>query len=479
MSMSKLQQIAGLVMTLVAVVLMPVIAAAQGTAPSSDEARAIAKEAYIYGYPLVDHYRIQHSYFVDRAGPEYKGPWNEVHNTARVYTPDDRTIQSPNSDTPYSFVGADLRAEPLVISVPAVEPGRYYSAQFVDAYTHNFAFVGSRTTGNGASRFLLAGPRWSGEKPEGVASVIRSETEFAYVMLRTQLFGPKDIANVKQVQAGYRVQTLSSYLRRPAPAAPAIDFPRPLSVAEQRSSLEFFNLMNFVLQFCPPHPSEQALMQRLGRLGVGAGRHFDAQALSPETKAAIAAGMAEAWQALAVLDRQLASGEITSGDLFGSRERLRNNYLYRMRAAVGGIYGMDKEEALYPIYYVDATGRKLDGATQRYTMRFAPGQLPPANAFWSLTMYELPSRTLIRNPLERYLINSPMLPELKRDADGGITLYIQHESPGKDKESNWLPAPQGAFFAGLRIYWPKPEALNGEWKRPALQPAAPASNTNP
>lgn len=475
--MPTLHRIAAFVVSLIGGLLLPAIACAQSTALSTDEARAIAKEAYIYGYPMVDHYRIQHSYFVERAGPEYKGPWNQVHNTARVYTPDDRAIQSPNSDTPYSFIGADLRAEPLVISVPQVEPGRYYSLQFVDAYTHNFAYVGSRTTGNAAGRFLLARPGWSGEKPEGVASVIRSETDFAFIMIRTQLFGPQDIDAVKKVQAGYRVQTLSSYMGRPAASAAAVDFPRPLSVAEQRSSLEFFNLLNFVLQFCPPHPSEQALMQRLSRLGVGARRHIDVQALSPAMKTAIEAGMADAWQALAVLDKQLASGEITSRDLFGSRERLRNNYLYRMRGAVGGIYGMDQEEALYPVYYVDATGGKLDGAGQRYTMRFAPGQLPPVNAFWSLTMYELPSRTLVGNPIGRYLINSPMLPGLKRDADGAITIYLQHDSPGKDKEANWLPAPEGPFFAALRLYWPKPEALNGEWKRPALQPVATALRT--
>lgn len=445
-------------------------AAAQPAPLSADEARAIARDAYVYGYPLVDHYRIQHSYFVDRGSAEYKGPWNQIHHSARVYTPDDRAIQSPNSDTPYSFIGADLRAEPLVISVPAVEPGRYYSLQFVDAYTHNFAYVGSRTTGNGAGRFLLAGPGWSGEKPRGVDSVIRAETGFAFVMLRTQLLGPQDIPNVKQVQAGFGVQTLSSYLGRAAPVAPAVEFPRPLSVAQERSSLEFFNLLNFVLQFCPVHPTEQGLMDRFARLGIGAGRHIDIPAMSPQMKAAIEAGMADAWQSLAGLDAKLASGELTSRDLFGSRERLRNNYLYRMRATVGGIYGMDQEEALYPIYYVDADGRRLDGAGQGYTMRFAPGQLPPVNAFWSLTMYELPSRTLIRNPLDRYLINSPMLLGLKRDADGAVTLYIQSDSPGKDKESNWLPAPKGPFFAALRLYWPKAEALGGEWKRPALQP---------
>lgn len=444
------------------------VAHAAGLSPG--EARAIAKEAYIYGFPMVDHYRIQHSYFVDRHGTEYKGPWNEVHNTARVYTPADRTIQSPNSDTPYSFIGADLRAEPLVISVPAVEAGRYYSAQFVDAYTHNFAYAGSRSTGNGAGRYLLAGPRWSGAKPEGIDRVMRSETELAYVMFRTQLFGPSDIDNVKRVQAGFHVQPLSSYLKQPQPPAPPIAFREPLSVAEQRTSLSFFELLNFVLRFCPPHPSEQALMQRMARLGIGAGGTFDAATLSPEMATAIRAGMADAWQALTALDQRLAAGEVTSGDLFGSRERLNNNHLYRMRAAMGGIYGMDKEEAIYPIYYIDATGGRLDGARHNYRLRFAPGQLPPVNAFWSLTLYELPARTLSSNELDRYLINSPMLPQLKRDEDGGITLLIQHESPGRDKHANWLPAPKGAFFLGLRLYWPKPAALNGEWKRPALEP---------
>ena len=454
--------------SLLTALLLPAAAGAQAPL-SADEARALAKEAYIYGYPLVDHYRIQYAYFVDQGGPEYKGPWNQVHHTARVYTPADRAIQSPNSDTPYSFIGADLRAEPLVISVPAVEPARYYSAQFVDAYTHNFAFVGSRATGNGAGRFLLAGPRWTGDKPAGVDHVIRSETEFAYVMWRTQLFGPQDIDNVRKVQAGYRVQTLSAYLGQPAPAAAAaVEFARPLTVPEQRSSLRFFELLNFVLQFCPPHASEQALRQRLARLGVGPGLHVEGPQLTPELRAAVEAGMADAWVALAALDARMAKGEVTSRDLFGSRERLRNNYLYRMRGASGGIYGMDAEEALYPVYYADAAGRPLDGS-KRYALRFAPGQLPPANAFWSLTMYELPLRNLVANAVDRYLINSPMLPALQRDADGALTLYIQRESPGADKQSNWLPAPPGPFFVALRLYGPKPEALNGQWQRPPLQ----------
>jgi hypothetical protein len=154
------------------------------------ETRAITKVAYVYGFPMVDNLRVQHAYFVDRDSKEFKAPWNQIHNEARVYTPADKAIQTPNSDTPYSQLGVDLRAEPLVLSVPAVEKGRYYSLQFIDMYTFNFAYVGSRATGNDAGNFLLAGPSWKGEKPEGIKAVIRCETEFAFVLYRTQLMNP-------------------------------------------------------------------------------------------------------------------------------------------------------------------------------------------------------------------------------------------------------------------------------------------------
>ncbi|WP_422420535.1 DUF1254 domain-containing protein [Pseudomonas sp. GZD-222] len=443
-----------------------------------DEARAIARDAYIYGFPLVDHYRIQHAYFEDRSGPEYKAPWNQLHSDARVYTPDDKAIQTPNSDTPYSHLGADLRAEPLVLSMPAVEEGRYYTAQFIDAYTFNFAYAGSRTTGNSAANFLLAGPGWKGETPAGIKAVYRAETDFVYVFYRTQLFNPADIENVKNIQAGFKAQPLSAYLGKPAPpAAPHIDFPTPLSVEQERTSLEFFNLLNFVLSHCPVHPSERALMERFAKLGIGAGQRFDAGALSPQLRKAVEQGMADAWQANSELDALAASGALTSGDLLGTREHLQNNYLYRMRAAASGIYGNSREEAIYPPYYLDADGQRLSGDGNRYVLRFAPGQLPPVNAFWSLTMYQLPSRLLVANPLNRYLINAPMLPDMTRDADGGLTLYIQHDSPGKDKQANWLPAPDGAFVLAMRLFWPKPDALNGVWKKPALQRVSQVSDT--
>jgi hypothetical protein len=231
--------------------------------------------------------------------------------------------------------------------------------------------------------------------------------------------------------------------------------------------LEFFNILNFVLQFRPTDSSETALLDRFAKIGVGAGKTFDASKLSPEVKTALEQGVADAWADFANLQKRIDAKEVTSGDLFGTREYLKNNYLYRMAGAVLGIYGNSKQEAMYPIYALDADGQKLDGAN-RYTVRFAPSELPPVNAFWSLTMYELPASLLVANPINRYLLNSPMLPQFVKDTDGGITFYVQNDSPGKDKESNWLPAPKGQFMAVMRLYWPKAEALDGTWKQPPM-----------
>jgi hypothetical protein len=275
---------------------------------------------------------------------------------------------------------------------------------------------------------------------------------------------------VKAVQAGYRAQPLSAFLGEHAPpAAPAIDFIAPLTPETQRTSLEFFSVLNFLLGFCPTAPSETALMERFAKIGVGARKTFDAAALTTEVRQAIESGVGDAFKEYETLkETHIDTGKLTSGDLFGSREFLKNNYLYRMAAAILGIYGNSGAEAIYPLYTQDAEGDMLDASTRSYTLRFAPGQLPPVHAFWSITMYELPSSLLVANPLNRYLINSPMLPGLTRDANGGLTLRIQNESPGADVEANWLPAPKGPFWAVLRLYWPKVEAINGNWTAPAL-----------
>ncbi|GGG47200.1 DUF1254 domain-containing protein [Bizionia arctica] len=437
-----------------------------------DSIKAIAHDAYIYGYPMVDNYRVEYAYYVDKTGTEFKAPWNQITNIAQVYTAADTAVQTANSDTPYSWIGYDVTNEPLIIGLPEIEESRYYDVQFVDSYTYNFAYLGSRTTGNKAGTYMLVGPNWKGETPEGIDKVIKTETQIGVVVFRTQLFNPADIDNVKAVQAKYKVQGLSEYLgKAPVAAASAsVNWMIPLTPAEQKTSLEFFNVMNFVMNFCPTVPSEVALMERFAKIGVGAGKTIDVSTLSPDVKAAMEAGIKEAWGVtFAGLMKKVEAGEVTSANVFGTRDYIAGNYLYRMAGDVLGLYGNSKEEAFYPLYTVDADKKPLDAATNNYTLTFKGGDLPPVNAFWSLTMYTSPESLMVANPINRYLINSPMLSELKKNADGGITIYFQKESPGKNLESNWLPAPNGPFRVVLREYWPKPEAYNGTWKQPEIQ----------
>ena len=370
-------------------------------------------------------------------------------------------------------MGLDLRAEPIVISVPEIEKKRYTSIQFIDAYTFNFACVGSRATGNDVDSFLIAGPNWNGEKPDGIKEVIRSETDFDMDLFRTQLFNLADIDNVKKIQAQYKVQSLSAFLGKPAPpAAPTVDWIKPLTQDEEKTSLEFFSVLNFVFRYCPTVPSEIDLIKRFAKIGVGGGMTFDPGKLSPEIKTAIEEGHADAYKAYAGQVKLLDEGKLTLGDLFGACEFLMNNYLYRWVATIG-IYGKTKQEAMYPLYRVDAEGKTLTG-TNRYTLHFAPGKYPPVKAFWSITMYDLPQSVLVANPINRYLINSPMLPDMTKNADGSLTLYIQKASSGNDKEANWLPAPDGPAYLVMRLYLPKTEAPSilppgeGTWKPPGI-----------
>jgi hypothetical protein len=441
------------------------------------EARDIAKEAYIYGFPIVDHYRVMYNYYVDKTSPEFKGAVNSISSVAKVYGPDDKVIQTPNSDTPYSFAWLDLRAEPMVLTLPAIEKARYYSVQLIDCYTYNFDYLGTRTSGNGGGSFLIAGPGWKGKTPKGIKRVLRADTEFVFAAYRTQLFKPSDIENVKKIQSQYKVQALSAFLKQAAPkASPSIDFIKPLTPDAQKTSLDYFKVLNFALRFCPPLPEEKKLLARFARIDVGAGKTFAPENLTPEMKKALEDGMADAWKDFVGLQQQANAGKVTSGDLFGTKQFMKNNYLYRMGGAVLGIYGNSKNEAMYPMYSMDEAGNPLDASKANYVLRFGKDQMPPVNAFWSLTMYNLPDRLLVANPMNRYLINSPMLPDLKRDADGGITLYIQSASPGKDRETNWLPAPNGPFWTVLRLYFPKEAALDGTWKAPSIRKVDTASS---
>ena len=299
--------------------------------------------------------------------------------------------------------------------------------------------------------------------------MFRCETEFCFAFYRTQLLGPADIEKVKAVQAGYRVQPLSTFAGQPAPAAAAaLSFPKPITVDEQRSSPEFFSLLNFVLSHCPAPQSETGLRARFANWGSMEAR-LRSCAMAPAMLQAIKQGMADGWQKLRRFKaEQIDTLKKTSSDVFGTRDYLKNNYLNRMAGAVLGIYGNSKEEAIYPMYLVDAAGAPLDASKNAYTLHFPPDKLPPVDFFWSLTLYALPAGLLHANGLNRYLINSPMLPKLVRDADGGLTLHIQSASPGADREANWLPAPNGPFYMAMRLYGPQQAAVTGAWKQPPL-----------
>ncbi len=431
----------------------------------------IAKEAYLFGFPLVMNYKTMYQYTVDSANPEYKGPFNEVACDARLFTPEDRAIVTPNSDTPYCMFWMDLRSEPLVLSVPAMDDGRYYSFQLIDLYTHNFAYIGNLTTGDKAGNYLLAGPGWDGQQPDGITAVIRSETDFIFNITRTQLLGPDDIEQVKAIQAQYKLQPLSAFLGEDAPAAqPLPDFPQWEEGAQFDE--RFFTYLNFMLSLLGDTGGLD-----LARLGLG--ENFSIDKLPAEQVAALKAGVKEGFAAMEAFMAEHAGDPLASGKLFGTREFLEQsavkNYglakpdMLRSVAAHTGLYGNSAVEAIYPTYFVDADGEPLDASKQSYTLTF--DALPPVKSFWSLTMYDGKTQLLIDNPLNRYLLNSDMLEGFKRENDGSLVLHIAKESPGKELEPNWLPAPDGPFYLVMRLYGPETAALEGKWTAPQVKKA--------
>ena len=438
------------------------------------ETKSIAEEGFIYGLPIVMNYGVMYEYAVDKNFGQFKAPFNQIKNEPRVFTYKDTAVVTPNSDTPYSLGWMDLRAEPIVLSVPAVEKSRYYSVQLCDGNTFNYGYIGSRATGHKAGDYMVVGPDWKGETPPGIKKVFHSTTQFSIAIYRTQLFNPADMPNVIKVQSGYKMQPLSAFLKQPAPsAAPAINFPK---IDKELAKTGFFDYLDFSLQFAPAGPEETEIRQKLARLGIGAGKNFDFKALSPEQKASVVEGMKageeKVKQAVGNIGMKINGWSISSLD--GDRAFFNGDWLKRAAAAMAGIYGNDSVEATYPLIKTLPDGEPLDGSKHNYTLTFPAGQYPPVNAFWSVTMYDGKSQLLIKNPINRYLINSPMLPNMKKNADRSLTLYIQKDSPGKDKESNWLPAPNDLIYLVMRLYWPKTEAPSilppgeGTWKPPGV-----------
>ena len=443
-------------------------------APGIEETKAIAEEGFIYGLPIVVNYAVMNEYCVDKNSGQYKAPFNTMYNEARVFTYKDTAVVTPNSDTPYSMLWLDLRTEPMVISVPAVEKERYYSVQLIDGNTYNYGYIGSRATGNEPGDYMVVGPDWKGDTPPGIKKVFQSTTPFALTVFRTQLFNADDMPDVEKVQAGYKGQPLSAFLKQAAPpAVQKIDF-LPATTAGIKKN--FYAYLDAALQFVPITPENKDIRSRLASIGIGPGKTFEFKDLSLEHKAAVLLAMKGGDDKV---DEYLSKGvkEIngwTIGSYFGDSAFYNGDWLKRAAAAKGGIYGNDAIEATYPMARNDVSGKPLDGSKNNYTLTFAAGQLPPVNAFWSVTMYDGKTQLLIKNPINRYLINSPMLPNMKKNADGSLTLYIQKDSPGADKESNWLPAPDGPIYLVMRLYWPKTEQPSilpvgeGAWQPPGV-----------
>ncbi|MBY5764953.1 DUF1254 domain-containing protein [Rhizobium leguminosarum] len=443
--------------------------------PSLLEAKDIAEEGFVYGLPLVMNYAVMNEFAVDRNSGQFKAPFNEINNMHQVASPADTAVITPNSDTPYSILWLDLRAEPMVISVPTVEKDRYYSVQLIDGNTYNFGYIGSRATGSDPGSYLVVGPDWKGEKPGGIKQVFTSSTPLVFANFRTQLIDAEDMANVEKVQAGYKAQPLSAFLKQPAPpAAPTIEF-LPATTAGIKKN--FFEYLDVALRFVPETSRDKDIRAKLARIGIGPGKTFEFKDLPLEHKAELLVGMKQGDDKI---DKWLASGNKpingwNVSSLLGDEAFFNGDWLMRSGAAKAGLYGNDAAEAMYPFTRTDASGKPLDGSKHKYTITFPPGQLPPVHSFWSVTMYDGKSQFLVKNPINRYLINSPMLPGMKKNADGSLTLYIQKDSPGAEKEANWLPAPDGTIYLVMRLYWPTTEAPSilpagkGTWQPPGVK----------
>lgn len=438
-----------------------------------EEAGAIAEEAYIYAYPMLQNYKALFGLALYPASPAYRTPLNRMESDAFLLGPEFKEIVSPNNDTPYTMAVLDLRAEPMVLSVPEIPDKRYYSFQLIDLCTYNFAYIGSRATGFDAGSYLVAGPGWEGDKPEGIDKVLESETDLVFVIGRTQLLDPDDMPNVVAIQEGYKLESLSRFLGREAPPPPEeVEF--PLWDEDKVHSPGFIGYLNFLLGWVKPHPDEVKMLERFGRIGIGPGRTFDPEGISPDNLAAIAEGVksgrSKIEEAVDNLAEKVNGWAMT--DSFGTREYMGGDYLLRAAGAMGGLYGNTKIEAFYPTTQFDKDGERLDTSKHKYVVRFEAGQLPPARAFWSVTIYDTSydgkAGFFVDNPIDRYLINTST-PGFKYGGDGSLEIYIQRDRPQGEKESNWLPGPDMPCYLVMRIYWPEQAAVDGTWQPPPVK----------
>jgi hypothetical protein len=449
---------------------------ASAQAPITEqEAHAIAVDAYLYLYPLVlmDITRKQ-STNIEPGKEVGKGPMNEFTNVKEYPPADFKGVVRVNFDTLYSIAWLDLTKEPMIVSAPNTD-GRFYLLPMLDMWTDVFASPGWRTTGTQAVNFLVTPPGWSGDVPSGM-SRISAPTPFVWIIGRTKTDGPPDYDAVHKIQAGYKVTPISQLGKPPLPVEvkidPAVDMKTPPKVqVDTMPADKFFAYAAELLKVNPPHITDEPIIAQLRKVGIEKGKSFDMAKVDPAIRKALTGAPEEGqklmeWK-LPTLAR-VANGWSMNTDTMGV---YGNYYLKRAIVAQVGLGANLPQDAIYPINLADETGKPLDGANH-YTLHFDKNDMPPANAFWSVTLYD-PEGFQVANTLNRFAVSSWM--PFKYNGDGSVDLYFQNESPGKDKEANWLPAPKSGFNLTMRIYAPKSEALTGKWNPPPVVRSQPAT----
>jgi Uncharacterized conserved protein len=421
----------------------------------------LARQAYVFGYPLLLMDATMQE-MTAPATPDGEGVVNRFFHVRAFpdYTFTD--VVSPNADTLYSMAWLDLTNTPVVLDLPDTG-GRYYVMQFLDAWTNDFASLGSRTTGNAAGSFLIAGPGWDGDIPRGM-TLVEAPTNMVWILGRTQTNGKDDYAAVHVIQDKYIARPL---MKVPAsPTRPALDGVSPLEKVESMDAASFFAELNRLMAGNPPAPADSALLDALTVLSVGPGREFVLMEMPASSVASIEKGHAAGLAAIKGVAGEKIGKRMNGWSILPDNTgNYGTNYLLRAFIARFGLGANLPEDAVYPTIQTDSNGEQLNGKN-RYVIRFAPGQLPPVNAFWSISMYDERQR-FIDNPINRYAIGDR--DPLKRDEDGGLTIFVQHDRPDAARLANWLPAPAGDFNLIIRLYWPKPSILDGSWPMPSLE----------
>lgn len=437
---------------------------------STDEAQAIAQEAYIFLYPLVlfDLTRKQMINADPKVNPA-AGPANAFTHLRAFPPADARVVVRPNFDTLYSLAWLDMTNGPVIVSTEDTG-GRYYLLEIVEMWTDAFAVPGARTNGTGAASFAVVPPGWTGSLPPGVER-IDSPTPNAWVCGRTQTNGPNDYAAVHKIQDGYKVTLLADWGKTPRKIEQKIDpsvdtKTEPLRLLNEMSPQKFFEYAAELMKVNRPHLTDWSTVARMKRIGLEPGRSFDNTKVSADVLAQGAeAGLKLIHDKTSTIAR-VANGWVMNTETIGV---YGNYYLKRAIIAMIGLGANQPEDAIYPLNVADADGKPVD-AENNYVLHFNKDEIPPVGAFWSLTMYDAEGFQ-VANPINRFAIGDR--DPLKFNSDGSLDIYIQNQNPGPDKESNWLPAPKsGALGLTLRLYAPKPEVLDGRWNPPAVKKAA-------